>query len=789
MPLSVFHSLTATTPDDPLYEIKPSNWNSLHVGTLDAAGSEISNAFSNANNITFGLETNGFITASASYTNDGAVAISAGTNSRSTGTVNFSNSNGMTFGMSNNGVVTASYTVPTVPAQTEYVFSNSNGVSFGTNGSTVTATVKTDYLTTAMASNRGTDFVQATAAFAGTNASGTIASNGISVSVNAGGGGVAISGGANSQSTGTVNFSNSNGVSFGLSNNGVMTATVKTDYLTTARASNDAIGLNTALTGNGVAWTVNSSGLSLNVPAFLTTAAQSNHSHGNPTLALTNINGTTASASNGLTLSLSAIVPAQTQQPMYFSLSNSNTSANTMTFGNLNGVSWSYSNNSIVASVKTDYLTTAAQSNQVVNSLNGSTGQISLNVGSSLSASTNGSNITFGLASNITTALQSTGNYLTTARASTDAIGLNTAQSNVIWTVNSSGLSLDARGYAGTGFSGTNATATLNSNGLQLSVGAGGGGTTNQTGPNIGVSNLGATAGSTGTVSTGNVVFAGTNGILLSQSTGAAGSNATISIMPQPISAWANQPYMPNSQTIQPRQSTSVVFPAYVNNAISFDHIRFPLTVSMGSTSLATTANTTFSAGVFYTFNVGFYETLSSNATSLVSALTTNAFITETIGVSANANGSQYTVQFGITHPTQTGNSNFGSTINLSNASFQISTTGLTAFTGMKHFEIPLAASLDPNMYWVAYGVSSTTSTQGIAGLSSPLMLHSNWGMSQPNNAWGLFGQANNASIQNISGNGSFTTAGGGTVAGFGFSNISSSASHVIPYIYAEYDG
>src|SRR5574342_333897 len=69
------------------------------------------------------------------------------------------------------------------------VFSNSNGVSFGLNGSTVTATVRTDYqsagayLTTAMQSNRGSDFVQATAAFAGTNASGTIASNGISVSV------------------------------------------------------------------------------------------------------------------------------------------------------------------------------------------------------------------------------------------------------------------------------------------------------------------------------------------------------------------------------------------------------------------------------------------------------------------------------------------------------------------------------------------------------------------------------------------------------------------------------
>lgn len=43
---------------------------------------------------------------------------------------------------------------------------------------------------------------------------------------------------------------------------------------------------------------------------YLTTAAQSNHSHGNPTLALTNLSGTTASASNGLTISLSAAAPS-----------------------------------------------------------------------------------------------------------------------------------------------------------------------------------------------------------------------------------------------------------------------------------------------------------------------------------------------------------------------------------------------------------------------------------------------------------------------------------------------
>jgi hypothetical protein len=68
----------------------------------------------------------------------------------------------------------------------------------------------------------------------------------------------------------------------------------------------------------------------------------------------------------------------------------------------------------------------------------------------------------------------SVGNYITTARASNDAIGLNTAQSNVTWTANSAGLSLDARGYAGTSttFNGANVSGsmTVNSAGVQISA-------------------------------------------------------------------------------------------------------------------------------------------------------------------------------------------------------------------------------------------------------------------------------------------------------------------------------
>ena len=173
------------------------------------------------------------------------------------------------------------------------VFSNSNGVSFGLNGSTITGTVKTDYqssgayLTTAMASNRGSDFVQATAGFHGTNASGTIASDGISVSVAApAAASVNFSAGTTSNNLTQVSFKDTNGVSFGL-NAGTITATVKTDYqtsgnyLTTAMASNrgsDFVQATAAFAGTNASGTINSTGISVSVGNYITTADLSQNS-------------------------------------------------------------------------------------------------------------------------------------------------------------------------------------------------------------------------------------------------------------------------------------------------------------------------------------------------------------------------------------------------------------------------------------------------------------------------------------------------------------------------------
>lgn len=110
-----------------------------------------------------------------------------------------------------------------------------------------------NYLTTAMASNAGSNFVQATAVFNGTNASGTISSNAISVSVNA-------------QSTQTQ----------------ASGAIAGTGFTSTTTA------------GTAVVGTLSTNGISLGVPAYLTTAMQSNAA------TISNINLSAGTTSNNL---------------------------------------------------------------------------------------------------------------------------------------------------------------------------------------------------------------------------------------------------------------------------------------------------------------------------------------------------------------------------------------------------------------------------------------------------------------------------------------------------------
>jgi hypothetical protein len=136
-----------------------------------------------------------------------AINISAGTTSGNLSAVTFSNANGISFGL-NASTVTASYTVPTVPAQ----FTG----GFSTQGNT----------------SGNTGMVTGQMLLVGTNnitLSGSTNGGSITISISGGAGAAGntgyISAGGATASLGTVVFSNSNGVSFGV-NGQTVTATV-----------------------------------------------------------------------------------------------------------------------------------------------------------------------------------------------------------------------------------------------------------------------------------------------------------------------------------------------------------------------------------------------------------------------------------------------------------------------------------------------------------------------------------------------------------------------------------
>jgi trimeric autotransporter adhesin len=235
------------------------------------------------------------------------------------------------------------------------VFSNANGVSFGMAGSTVTASMQPGAGVAAMQVSNTT------------------------------------------YTSGTVQFSNANGVTFGSSAGQAITASiaaVPTSYVSNINGSSGALSLNV---GSSLSASSNASSITFGLASNITTALQSANA-------------------NYLT----------SQSNQAWSGSNASSAFQTLSFSNANGVSWS--NNAGQVQITHDLQYTSATSNITSNAvntsvsrvaaINGSSGTMSFAVGSSLSASSNASTITFGLASNITTALQSAGAYLTTAAQS-----------------------------------------------------------------------------------------------------------------------------------------------------------------------------------------------------------------------------------------------------------------------------------------------------------------------------------------------------------------------------------
>lgn len=355
----------------------------------------------------------------------------------------------------------------------------------------------------------------------------TLSQVGNSISISAGTAAAAnlsISAGASSGAFGGMTFQNAGGVSFGL-NNGTITASIGAQSVQT-QASGGIVGsgfTTGGIAGSVIQATANSAGILMGVPPFLTTQSVQTQASGN--IARTGVTTTTQAGSTmgvtNNTLGLSLAVPQW------------------ITGGGGGGVDVTLGGNTsgAVALISTGTMFLAGGANvtlsQNANSITisaataaGLTTGGAFIGGNTTGASTSGTYQLTGLnvsAGGILSAGWSAGTLILSAPASTGISQSLFATGNT--TQGSSGTqALGSILFSGAG----NVSVGVTGNTVVISATGGGGG--GGGGVNFGVSTGGNTAGATGTVSTGNVVLVGSGPISLSQATGGAGSNATITI-------------------------------------------------------------------------------------------------------------------------------------------------------------------------------------------------------------------------------------------------------------------
>lgn len=715
-------------------------------------------------------------------------------------------------------------------------FADSNGITWSTGTQGIYGTVATNYqsqgayLTTAMASNRGSDFVQATAVFAGTNASGTIASDGISVSVNAQSivpqNASLYALGNTTQNSSTVlsvnalSFNAIGSLTVGYSNGSIQLSAP--NALTTAMASNrgsDFVQANAVFNGTNVSGTIASNAISVSVAAQsaqtgISSIALSNTTYTSGQISFRDGNGiswasttgqgvsithglqftsnTSAITSNALNTSQSSLfqhtsatsaitsnaVNTSDARIRAIAASDATYTSGSVTFRDLNGITWQSttgqqiqithglqytSNTSAITSnalntsqsslfrhtsqnsqlqftsQMSDYLGTAQSSKYVQNwKLTGNTaGTTSSAQGTDLWLA-GGNNITVSGSSN--TISFSVGNYLTTARASTDAIGLNTAQSNVTWTVNSSGISLDGRGYAGTGttFAGANISASMTNNSvglnLSLSVAAPGAAAENNNINLLGANTAGNTTASGSTIgwSGQGVTLSGTNGsqvVISAPGTSSLSGTGQVSISVNGSTVSIGVPSLLTESGYNPYADLPMVAGQVGQGTLKFEPEIFPnfqcdrILLPMHNT------NSSNSSGSHtLSFWVGIY-TRNASSLSLYSSISAST---------------------ALTHSGTAGS--------------------YSLYSGIRHFTIGMTNTFTEGEYWI--GFLSRTTSGGANGS------YSNMVVSNVNSAFqGFFGSSNNTTMQFTLGQGVYTVTTSGIPGSVAFSQIRGSDS------------
>jgi hypothetical protein len=305
----------------------------------------------------------------------------------------------------------------------------------------------------------------------------------------------------------------------------------------------------------------------------------------------------------------------------------------------------------------------------------------------------------------------------------------------------------------------------------------------------FGASNLGNLSGTTGVI-TGTalqMIIVGGNNVTISQSINASSATLTISVPNLAAGAavgtlsWYEYPEpFAGTQTFTAQSNSHYIAPFVLPDYYSASYLRLIVSLGLVSTSFATSGvpwNTTFSQ-VNTLFAVIHSQNVGASSRSLASIYSGSLGWTYQVSATGAGATNNWTVTQNLTWGaeganTQNAASNYASTLSTVN----ISTTGLTNFTNIRYFDVPLATQLTPGNYWLDLVRQSTTG--GGKGLDWGMTL---LGISQVNTPVGNIGAATNSSLQFQLGLGSWSTNVTGSTASIALANISSVSSQLRPY-------
>ena len=528
---------------------------------------------------------------------------------------------------------------------------------------------------------------------------------------------------------------------------------VQPSFITTAAASghihSDKAGIGTSLTttaGTDFLYTLNTDGLSIKIPKYVTTGGGGDW--GTATTTGTAILITTGAATNTL------------YYPKYLTTATA-VSAGNLYYADANGITWGSSvdgsSTSVTASVDIGslyqtagaYLTTAAQVSHSHGSIN-------------ISATSNATETAMRFTSNSSGWTIVQPSFITTAAASGHthsdlypALADSTAYNTSVLSVTLMNTSMSNSFMRSWELEGNN------------------------------------TAGTTGSLQSSILYLSGGNGITLSGNSNtivisAAGGNA--------LSWYAPMPYQGVTKSFEASSTNWVVYPFVVPYKLEMDCVRLLITCadSPATTTGATVDGATYSANVVIRdYAVIYSKGVAANSRSLQYICSGEASISQewSIQFRGAGSGSQWSGYSGVYFPSEFGTARISvsqTEERSSNAGYSVRNTWSANYLGYKYMDIPLVTTLNPGNYWIAFGASKTSYTNSAAATRLLSISHnggSTVGITGANLAIGEWGQLTNATNNSWThAAGLWTTNAQGTTNSINMAQVSTSASHNQPY-------